>query len=233
MINSAILNAILRLSCRVTRYSLTVIVRKIGFALSLAFVAVLSACNAKISEPLAPADALSDGIPITGLQPNYFRDVRFLGEPSGQIQYAMTSVHECFQLTNSETLRGRMVAISTAPEDNSLGNQFYLWFYDGVQFQNSQGLFGRSQNGLEFSHFDFSSKSIEVEQSGSMMQSFAVVPSDGKSVHMDAVQRWTANGFELEMAQINTIRIWHPEALQYLGQNQEVQIPLQCDTGIR
>jgi hypothetical protein len=251
------LNAIFKIESVVSRYSFGVsrLFNKVflGFGLVAVLTAGLSACSAKLVSPIVPVEPLSDGVPITGidnpLKPfNYFTHVQFLrdldvGDQGPQGYYPMSAVHECFQITDAANLLGRLVAISTAPANDPTGAQNYFWYYEGVRFLGLNGQKDRNQS-TTFGHYAFSNQESEATQTGNIIQSFSVGssinqsipfngPGSGQPSEMDATIKWTADGYELTLASTNTVRIWDPAALSFLGLNNEVQFTLQCDSAPR
>jgi hypothetical protein len=249
MKNAAILNTIFKIAAFCLRYSSHVgrLFKKLflGFGLSAVLLAGLSACSAKLTSPIAPSEPLSDGVPITGVNNplNYFSDVLFLSDQGGQSQYSMTAVHECFQITDVSSLLGRFVAISTAAVNDPSGAQHYLWYYEGVQFLSADGRKDRTQS-TAFGHYAFSNRESQANQTGNLFESFSVqsttngtMPYNGSGTgqpsEMDMIIKWTADGYELKLGSSNSVRVWDPAALNYLGLASEVQFALQCDSAPR
>jgi hypothetical protein len=141
-----------------------------------------------------PAD-LEDGIPITGIRPDFFKHARFITENTPQTGFWLRSVRECYAVPQQ-----RFVAVAEEMQDTVYSGRRWFFHYEGVQYPNGSPLLTRE--GQPQALFSQVSSQPSFSEQASMLSnieiaSVATIPqNDQQNVHQQITETWSAGPYQ-------------------------------------
>jgi hypothetical protein len=172
----------------------------LGFFLSLAAASCQQAAPLPddASNPARPHELEEDGVPITGIRPDFFKLARFIqGEPVDTSGLWLRSVRECYQVSQR-----RFIAIAEEMNGSEFQNRRWFFHYEGVHFPSNSAVLTRdTQPQPLFSQL--SSQPLYTETATHSQNigiaSVSIPHNPGAEVHQQVTETWRAGDYRWEL----------------------------------